>query len=71
MRAVHFVGFRSLGEQHFWNAVAAFGYPDFLHRLWDRRARREIVGGDLIVFAQGASNQPLSRFNGDDEAYRS
>jgi hypothetical protein len=67
-RAVHFVRFERF-DQHYWNAVAAFGPPDFLHRYWDRRARREIDESDLIVFAKGSYDQPHSAFNGDDEWY--
>ena len=38
--ALHFVGFR--GEEY-WNAVKAFGLPDFVHRGWDRAsATRDI-----------------------------
>ena len=67
-RAVHFVRFGRF-DQHYWNAVRAFGSPDFRHRYWDRRARREIADGDLIVFAKGGDDQPLSEFNGDDDWY--
>ena len=37
---IHFVGFR--GEE-FRSAVRVWGRPDFIHRGWDLRARREIV----------------------------
>lgn len=53
-RAVHFVGFR--GDEYT-SAVRAFGPPDFIHRGWDLRARREIADGDTIVFATGSANQ--------------
>lgn len=53
-RCVHFVGFR--GEEY-WSAVKAFGPPDFIHRGWDMRARREIADDDLIVFATGPADQ--------------
>ncbi len=46
----HFVGFRG-GE--YLSAVRVFGRPDFIHRGWDLRAKREIADGDLIVFATG------------------
>lgn len=56
MRCVHFVGFR--GEEY-WAAVRAFGQPHFIHRGWDKRARREIdFDADLIVFATGPHDQP-------------
>lgn len=54
MRCVHFVGFR---DDRFLSAVRAFGRPDFIHRGWDMRARREIADGDLIIFADGPHEQ--------------
>jgi hypothetical protein len=63
MRCVHFVGFR---DDRFWNAVRVFGRPDFIHRRWDQRARREITSGDTIVFATGDERQPPARFNAPD-----
>jgi ASC-1-like (ASCH) protein len=54
MRCTHFVGFK--GEEYI-SAVRAFGRPDFVHRGWDLRARREIADGDLIIFAQGGPVQ--------------
>ncbi len=53
-RCTHFVGFR--GDEYL-SAVRAFGKPDFIHRGWDLRARREIADGDLIVFATGGPGQ--------------
>jgi len=47
---IHFVGFR--GEE-FWSAVRVWGRPDFIHRGWDLRARREIAPEDTVVFAKG------------------
>ena len=67
--ALHFVRFNRF-DQRFSNAVAVFGKPDFLHRVWDLRARREIMDGDVIVFAKGESDQEVSQFNGDDEYYQ-
>lgn len=68
-RALHFVRFDDNYSPQFWDAVKAFGRPDFMHRKWDRRARREIADGDIVVFAKGDENQPVSKFNGDDEFY--
>jgi len=65
---LHFVGFDRF-DQRYWNAVSVFGRPAFLHRRWDRRARREIAPDDAVVFANGDADQPHSRFNGDDEYY--
>ena len=67
--AVHFVGFKSIHDQRYGNAVRVFGLPDFLHRRWDTRARREIMAEDTIVFANGDATQPASPHSGDDEAY--
>ena len=53
---LHFVGF---SDDRYWNAVAVFGLPDFYHRLWDKRARQEIVEGDEAVFAEGDETTPL------------
>jgi hypothetical protein len=58
--AVHFVGFR--GEEY-WSAVKVWGLPDFYHRGWDRRARREIMDGDTILFASGPHDQGTVEHN--------
>ena len=61
-KAVHFVGFR---DDRYWAAVKVFGRPDFIHRIWDLRARREIdFEHDVIVFADGET-VPSVR-SGDD-----
>lgn len=60
---VHFVSFR--GEEY-WNAVKVFGPPDYYHLGWDRRARREIDEGDVIVFAQGEHDQEMREKSFDD-----
>lgn len=60
---LHFVGFR---DDRYWNAVRVFGPPDFIHRRWDLRAKREIAPDDLIVFATGNERQEPSRISGDD-----
>lgn len=67
---LHFVRFDRF-DQRFSNAVAVFGPPAFLHRVWDRRARREVADEDVVVFAKGESDQQVSPFNGDDEYYQS
>ncbi|MDF2809280.1 MAG: hypothetical protein K0S56_311 [Microvirga sp.] len=61
--ALHFVGFR--GEE-FWSAVKVWGRPDFIHRKWDQRARREIAPDDTIIFATGSEADLPSRWNGQD-----
>lgn len=67
--ATYFVRFASLADQRYANAVRLFGRPDFLHRVWDQRAQREIGEGDVVVFATGDADQPVTPFNGDDEHY--
>lgn len=59
---VHFVGFR--GEEY-WSAVRVWGLPDFYHRVWDRRAQREVAEYDVCVFAKYDPDHP-SPFNYDD-----
>lgn len=61
--AVHFVGFR--GEE-WWSAIKVWGKPDFIHIGWDRRAQREIIPGDIVIFAQGDWTQPVSEYNFPD-----
>lgn len=60
---VHYVGFR---DDRFLNAYRAFGGPSFIHRVWDRRARRDISEDDLVVFATGPHDQTVADRNGDD-----
>ena len=61
--ALHFVGFR--GDE-FWSAVRLWGRPNFIHRKWDQRARREIAPGDVIIFSTGSEADQPSRWNGND-----
>jgi hypothetical protein len=64
IRCVHYVGFR---DDRYLTAYRAFGGPAFIHRAWDRRARREIdFDNDLIIFANGPHDQPVKDRNGDD-----
>ena len=53
-KAIHFVGFR--GEEY-WSAVKVWGLPDFYHRGYDNRMRREVWNGDLIVFANACEKR--------------
>lgn len=63
---LHFVAFR--GDEYT-RAVRVFGLPDFIHRGWDARARREIAECDTIVFARGSERDDPSirSFNDLDE----
>ncbi|MCA1298027.1 hypothetical protein [Stappia indica] len=64
MRCVHYVGFR---DDRFLAAYRAFGGPVIIHRVWDKRARREIdPEADLVVFANGPHDQAPRARNGDD-----
>jgi hypothetical protein len=60
--AVHFVGFR--GEEY-WSAVRIWGKPDFFHLWWDKRAAREIIEGDTVIFPKHAS-MLISEYNSPD-----
>jgi hypothetical protein len=46
--ALHFIGFR--GDEYL-SAVRVWGRPDFIHRVHDKRAFREIAPVDIVVFA--------------------
>lgn len=63
MRCVHYVGFR---DDRFLNAYRVFGGPVFIHRVWDRRAFREIGDDDVVVFANGPHDQAPKERNGND-----
>jgi len=69
---LHFVGFkdpRYEKDERVWRAIKVWGWPDFFHRGWDRRAQREIAEGDTIIFAKGSEDQEPSEFNYDDSAH--
>ena len=65
--AVHFVGFKDSGQ--YWRATQVFGKPDFIHRLWDVRAK---FGGeydpetDVMVFATGDETQTPTEYSWND-----
>ncbi len=64
--AYHFVGFK---DDRWWNAMRAFGRPDYIHRFWDRRAVDEVAVGDVVVFAEGDEMQEVKEFAYDDSAF--
>jgi len=66
---LHFVGFPDRHGRAFVSAVKVFGPPAFMHQRWDRRAQRDIAPDDTVVFAKGDADQPVSRWNGDDQFY--
>lgn len=61
--AVHFVWFR--GDEYL-SAIRVWGLPDFYHIGWDKRARREIMDGDTVIFARGSSDQLPGEHNFPD-----
>lgn len=61
---VHFIGFTEMSQ--FQNAVNVFGYPDVIHRLWDRRAQIDVMPNDTAVFAKGTEATPVVPYNFDD-----
>lgn len=72
--ALHFVGvFPPVirGDDRYDYMVRIFGVPDFVHRRWDRRARDEIVAGDVAVFADGLTEAaPVNPNAYDDSAFQ-
>ncbi|WOF44335.1 hypothetical protein KNJ79_05230 [Sphingopyxis indica] len=61
--ALHFVWFR--GDEYN-RAIRVFGPPDFIHIGWDRRARREVLPDDIVIFARGEHDQPFAERNYQD-----
>lgn len=61
--ALHFVGFK---DDRYWNAIAIWGPPDFYHRVWDYRARQEMVDGDVAIFATGTIDDATKPIGWDD-----
>lgn len=62
-RTVHYVGFR---DDRYWSAFRLFGGPRMFHRIWDRRAQRDIGPDDVVIFADGDETRPFARWPGDD-----
>lgn len=62
---IHFIGFR--GDEY-WSAVKIWGYPHFIHRNWDIRARIEIADGDIAIFAKGSFDDEPSVYSFDDSS---
>lgn len=60
---VHFIGFR--GNEYI-NARRIWGTPDFFHRGWDNRAKREIADYDIVVFAKGDETKEPSPYSFND-----
>jgi hypothetical protein len=63
---IHFVGFK---DDRWWNAIAVFGRPDFVHRHWDYHAVSEVCPGDVVVFASGDEHSTPTVFAYDDSAH--
>ena len=47
-------------------AKEIFGEPDFIHKIWDGRAKSMMVPGDVAIFALGTENDEPSMFSFDD-----
>ena len=66
--AIHFIGFAENSPQY-QNAVRVFGPPDFVHRVWDVRAK---FGGefdpvqDVRIFAKGTDADTPSPYSFND-----
>ena len=60
---LHFIGFK---DDRIWNARKVFGKPDFYHRIWDRRARQEVIPGDIAIFATGSIDDKPKSISWDD-----
>jgi hypothetical protein len=69
MQCVHFVGFRTTGQ--YWRACQVWGKPDFVHRVWDYRAKfgGERDENDIFVFAKGTEHDEPTPFSFDDSAH--
>ena len=67
---VHFIGFDPSDTMKWQRAVAIFGPPDFVHRVWDVRAASggERAPQDVIVFAKGTDADPPRVHVFDDSA---
>lgn len=61
--ATHFIGFK---KDEFNSAVKVWGVPDFFHRVWDVRARQEVVKGDVAIFACGVFTDTPSPWTFND-----
>lgn len=64
---LHFVGFKE-DDTRYNNATLVFGTPDFVHRVWDHRARVEIMPGDVAVFAKYHPDSTPTPYSWDDSA---
>jgi hypothetical protein len=64
---LHFVGFKE-GSDVYDRAVRRYGEPDFIHRIWDHRARAEIMPGDAAIFHRYSPEAPPCEYTWDDSA---
>jgi len=60
---IHFVGFKG-DEYH--RAIRVFGKPDYVHRQHDGRAVSMFLPGDVVICANGADTQIISKYSFDD-----
>ena len=75
--ALHFVGFNvnpsrinPHSDIRYDHAVTAFGQPDFIHKIWDGRAKSMITDDDIVVFADNINiDTPTQKYSYDDSQY--
>jgi len=63
---MHFVGFK--GDE-FNRARRVFGEPDFIHRLFDARAKSDILPGEPVIFANGEETKTRTFSYNDSEFF--
>ena len=63
---LHFVGFK--GDE-FHRAQKVFGKTDFIHRIWDGRAKSMILPCDKAVFAKGTNKDKPNLYSHDDSQH--
>lgn len=61
--AIHFIGFKG---PEYRSAVKVWGQPDFIHRMWDVRAKQEIAPDDVAIFANKTEKKEPSLQSFDD-----
>jgi hypothetical protein len=68
-KAVHFIGFPKDNPDLWWKATLIWGHPDFVHEVWDVRAKLEVMAGDTAVFARGTDSDEPSFYPVENESY--
>lgn len=63
-RALHLIGFR--GDEYLSARRVWWWLPVFIHRIHDRRARREIAPDDVVLFANKEREDVVRTVNAPD-----